>query len=49
MSVVRYTGTAQAIGTRSTPTPLTQRHGDELYTDTISKMYEGCTNMVYII
>ena len=49
MIVVRYTETAQAIGTRSTPAPLAQRHTDETYTGTRSKMYKGCTNMVYII
>ena len=49
MSVVRYTGTAQAIGTRITPAPLVQRHSDETYTGTRSEMYEGCTNMAHII
>ena len=49
MSVKRFTGTAQAIGTRSTPAPLAQRHSDKTYTGTRSKMYEECTNMVYII
>ena len=49
MSVVRYTGTPQAIGTRSTPAPLAQRHSDEPYMDTRSEMYEGCTNMAHII
>ena len=49
MSVVRYSGTAQAIGTRSTQAPLAQRHSDETYTGTKSQMYERCSNMVYII
>ena len=49
MSVVRYTGNAQVIGSRSTPAPLVQRHSDETYTITRSEMYEGCTNMAHII
>ena len=49
MSVVRYTGTAQVIGTRSTPAPLAQRHSDETYTGTRSQMYQTWLNMVYII
>ena len=49
MSVMRYTGNAQAIGTQSTPAPLAQRHSDETYMDTRSERYEGCTNMAHII
>ena len=49
MPAVGYTGTAQAIGTRSTQAPLAARHSDETYTGTRSQMYERCTNMVYII
>ena len=46
MAVVRYTGTAKAIGTRSTPV---QRHSDETFTGTRSEMYQGCTDMAHII
>ena len=49
MSVVRYTGNAQVIGTRSTPAPLAQRHSDETYMGIRSEMFEGCTNMAHII
>ena len=49
MSVMRYTGNAQAIGTESTPAPLAQRHSDETSMDTRSERYEGCTNMAHII
>ena len=49
MSVVRYTGNAQAIGTQSTPVSLAQRHSDETYMGTRSEMYEGCINMAHII
>ena len=49
MSVVRYIGTAQAVGTRSTHAPLAQRHSDQTYTGSRSQIYERCTNMLYII
>ena len=49
MSVVRYSGNAQAIGIRSTQAPLAQRHSDETYKGTKSKMFERCENIVYII
>ena len=49
MSVLRYIGTAQAVGTRSTQAPLEQRHSDETHTNTRSQMYERCTNMANII
>ena len=49
MSVMRYTGNAQAIGTRSTPAPIAQRHSDETYMDTWSEMHEGWTNMAHTI
>ena len=42
---MRYTATAQAIGTRS----KAQRHDDETYMDTRSEMFTGCTKAVYII
>ena len=49
MSVVRYIGNAQAIGTRSTPASLAQRHSNETYMGTRSEKYEGYTNMAHII
>ena len=54
MSVVRYTGTAQAIGTRSTQAPLAQRHSDETYTGTrlqnVRKMHKhGLYYLIFLI